>query len=178
MPPGATRLGLVGGVLTSLALLAGPGVAGGATDYCASLGLTNATVRPILGPHVSVNIYPNQGQDLGDCLIYDPKSRNASADVEVYPAVLSSSLTGAYGGGAKTHKHAAGLTSDAELVTGKNNGYRHGGPTVLFTTANAFVTIDGYPAATVYIGRHKHVRPATTAGQVTRLAQLVYPNVR
>ncbi|HEY5143558.1 MAG TPA: hypothetical protein VII98_08660, partial [Solirubrobacteraceae bacterium] len=48
-------------------------------DFCASMGLTNATVRPILGSHVSANVYPNAGQDLGDCLIYDAKSRNVGA---------------------------------------------------------------------------------------------------
>ena len=161
--------------VTSLAPAAGAAVP---ADFCASMGLTNATVRPILGSHVSANVSPNAGQDLGDCLIYDLKSRNASADVEVYPAGLASSLTDAYGGGSKTHKHVTGLTPDAKLVTGKNNGYRHGGPTLFFTTPNAFVTIDGYPPETVYIGKGKRVRPATTAKQVTRLAQLVYPNVK
>jgi hypothetical protein len=163
---------------TSFALLAGPGAAAGEGDFCSSIGLTNATVRPILGSHVSVYPYPNAGQDIGDCLIYDLKSRNPNADVEVYPAGLAESLIADYGGGAKTQKHVKGLTGDAQLVTGKNNGYRHGGPTVFFTTGTSFVTVDGYPSATLIVGRHRHVKPATTAAQVVRLAELIYKTVK
>lgn len=164
---------------SALALLGGAAAAGAAvTNYCGSIGLSDATVRPILGPHVSVNLYPNQGQDLADCLIYDVKGRNANADVEVYPASLATSLLGAYGGGAATRKHLKGLTDDAQVVTGKNNGYRHGGPTVLFTTPTVFVTIDGYPASKLGYGKSRHTKPATTVTQVTRLARLVYPTVR
>lgn len=164
--------------VTALALLAGPGAAAGTASFCASMGLTNATVRPILGSHVQAADNPNGGQDIGDCLIYDLKSRDANADVEVYPAALAPSIYDDYAGGAKTRTHVKGLTDDAQLVTGKTNGYRRGGPTVLFTTANALVTVDGYPSATVRLGRRKRVRPATTATQVIRIARLVYPHVR
>ena len=163
---------------TSFALLAGPGAAAGPVEFCPSIGLTNATVRPILGSHVSVYPYPNAGQDIGDCLIYDLKSRNPNADVEVYPAGLAESLIADYGGGAKTHKHVQGLPGEAQLVTGKNNGYRHGGPTVFFTTGTSFVTVDGYTAATLYIGKRRHVKPATTSAQVVRLAKLIYKTVK
>ncbi|HEY5144716.1 MAG TPA: hypothetical protein VII98_14550, partial [Solirubrobacteraceae bacterium] len=73
----AVRLAVLSIVVavTSLAPVAATGAAAPA-DFCASMGLTNATVRPILGSHVSANVYPNAGQDLGDCLIYDAKSRN------------------------------------------------------------------------------------------------------
>lgn len=165
------------GVL-ALALPAGSGAAASTPNFCASIGLTNAAVRPILGPHVRLSIYPNRGQDLGLCLISDVKGRDPNATVEVYPAVLAPMLVDAHGGGATSRKHLKGLTEDAQLVTGKNNGYRTGGPTVFFATASDFVTIDGYPAATLRVGKRRRVKPATTAAQVTRLARLIYRHVR
>lgn len=45
------------------------GSAQAAATFCGGLGLTKGTVRQVFGPGLKLSLQPNQGDDLGVCLI-------------------------------------------------------------------------------------------------------------